>query len=85
MLWATWRRHPLTTLLHVLIALHMLILILGGAYTYARVPLGFWLQEALHLGRNLMIRLGTLTVIKTVHTLVWALFASCIAAIPFAF
>jgi len=41
-----------------LIALHLLVLILGGAYTYARVPLGFWLQEALHLGRNPYDKIG---------------------------
>jgi putative membrane protein len=57
---ATGRRYPLTTLLYVLIALHMLVLILGGAYTYARVPLGFWMQEALHLGRNPYDRIGHL-------------------------
>jgi putative membrane protein len=55
---ATWRRYPLTTLLYALIALHMGVLILGGAYTYARVPLGFWLQEALHLGRNPYDKIG---------------------------
>ena len=55
---ATWRRYPLTTLLYALIALHMLVLILGGAYTYARVPLGFWLQDALHLGRNPYDKIG---------------------------
>lgn len=57
-LWATWRRYPLTTLLYALIALHMGVLILGGAYTYARVPLGFWLQDALHLGRNPYDKIG---------------------------
>ncbi|CAN5350946.1 DUF2238 domain-containing protein [soil metagenome] len=57
-LWATWRRYPLTTLLYALIALHMLVLMLGGAYTYARVPLGFWLQDALHLGRNPYDKIG---------------------------
>ena len=57
-LWATWCRYPLTTLLYGLIALHILILILGGARTYARVPLGFWLQEALHLGRNPYDKIG---------------------------
>ena len=56
---ATWRRFPLTTLLYVLICVHALILILGGAYTYARVPLGFWLQELLSLGRNPYDRIGT--------------------------
>jgi putative membrane protein len=55
---ATWRRFPLTTLLYGLIALHALVLILGGAYTYARVPLGFWLQDALQLGRNPYDKIG---------------------------
>lgn len=55
---ATWRRYPLTTLLYSLIALHALVLILGGAYTYARVPLGFWLQDIFHLGRNPYDKIG---------------------------
>jgi len=55
---ATWRRFPLTTLLYGLIALHALVLIYGGAYSYARVPLGFWLQEALDLGRNPYDKIG---------------------------
>ena len=55
---ATWRRFPLTSLLYVLIALHALILIAGGAYTYARVPLGFWMQDLLHLSRNPYDKLG---------------------------
>jgi len=55
---ATRRRFPLSTLLYVLIALHALILILGGAHTYARVPLGFWLQELLHLSRNPYDKIG---------------------------
>jgi len=55
---ATWRRYPLCTLLYVLIALHMGVLMLGGAYTYARVPLGFWLQDALHLSRNPYDKIG---------------------------
>jgi putative membrane protein len=55
---ATGRRYPLTTLLYVLIALHMLVLIMGGAYTYARVPLGFWLQDMFHLGRNPYDKVG---------------------------
>jgi len=56
----TWRRFPLTTLLCVLIALHSLVLIYGGAYTYARVPLGFQLQELLGLQRNPYDRIGHL-------------------------
>jgi putative membrane protein len=56
----TWRRFPLTTLLCVLAALHALVLIYGGAYTYARVPLGFQMQELLGLQRNPYDRLGHL-------------------------
>lgn len=55
---ATRQRFPLTDLLYVLIALHALVLILGGAYTYARVPLGFWLQDAFELARNPYDRIG---------------------------
>jgi putative membrane protein len=54
----TWRRFPLTTLLCVLIASHALVLILGGTYTYARVPLGFRIQELLGLERNPYDRIG---------------------------
>jgi putative membrane protein len=54
----SWFRFPLTSLLYVLIALHAIILLVGGAYTYARVPLGYWVQDALHLARNPYDRLG---------------------------
>ena len=57
---ATYRRFPLTELLYLLIAAHALVLIVGGAYTYARVPLGFWLQDLLHLERNPYDRIGHL-------------------------
>ena len=55
---ATRRNFPLTTLLYVLICLHALVLILGGAYTYARVPLGAWVQQAFDLSRNPYDKLG---------------------------
>ena len=55
---ATWSRFPLTPLVYWLIAIHALILILGGHYTYARVPLGFWVQDWLDLARNHYDRLG---------------------------
>jgi putative membrane protein len=58
LLWLTWRRFPLTPLVYVLIALHAVILMVGGHYTYAEVPLGFWVQEALGLARNHYDRLG---------------------------
>ena len=57
----TWGRFPLTRLLYVLIALHCLLLIVGGHYTYAQVPLGFWVQDWLDLSRNHYDRLGHFT------------------------
>ena len=56
----TWRGFPLTPLLYRLIFLHALVLILGGYYTYARVPVGFWVQDLFDLGRNHYDRLGHL-------------------------
>lgn len=55
---ATRRSYPLTLLLTVLIAIHALVLIGGGAYTYARVPLGFWLQDMLGTLRNPYDKIG---------------------------
>jgi putative membrane protein len=55
---ATHQRYPLTGLLYFLIAVHALVLIYGGAYTYARVPLGFWLQDVLGFERNPYDRIG---------------------------
>ena len=55
---ATYRRFPLTRLTYTLLALHALILMVGGHYTYARVPLGFWVQDLLGLARNDYDRLG---------------------------
>src|SRR5258706_7515972 len=49
---ASYERFPLTGLLYALITVHALVLILSGAYTYARVPLGFWLQDWFMLERN---------------------------------
>jgi putative membrane protein len=57
-LFATYRRFPLTPLLYILIGIHALVLIAGGAYTYARVPLGFWLQHLLELSRNPYDKIG---------------------------
>lgn len=58
LLWATRRRFEFTTLVYALITIHGLILMLGGAYTYARVPLGAWVQEWFHLTRNPYDKLG---------------------------
>ncbi|HEX8474344.1 MAG TPA: DUF2238 domain-containing protein [Pyrinomonadaceae bacterium] len=57
-LWATARRFPLTPFLYRLILVHALILMLGAHYSYARVPLGFWMQDLLDLSRNHYDRLG---------------------------
>ena len=57
---ATAKRFPLTPLAYRLIFLHALILMVGGHYTYAEVPAGFWVEDALHLARNPYDRLGHL-------------------------
>ena len=55
---ATYRRFPLTSLLYACIFAHALVLMLGGAYTYARVPLGFEIADALGLHRNPYDKIG---------------------------
>ena len=57
-LWGTYRRFPLTTLLYACIFVHALVLMLGGAHTYARVPLGFQIAELLDLSRNPYDKIG---------------------------
>jgi putative membrane protein len=52
------RRFPLTPLLLVLLTIHAMILMLGGHYTYAEVPLGFWMRDAFGLARNDYDRIG---------------------------
>ncbi len=60
LLLVTFRRFPLTPLLYGLVAVHALILMYGGHYTYARTPLGFWLQDLFDLSRNHYDRIGHL-------------------------
>ena len=55
---ATRRRFPLTTLVYGLIAVHATILMVGGRYTYAEVPLFNWIRDIFHLARNHYDRLG---------------------------
>jgi putative membrane protein len=57
---ATHRRFPLTGLVYVLIALHALVLMVGGHWTYAAVPAGDWVKATFHLARNPYDRLGHL-------------------------
>ncbi len=54
----THRRFPLTSLLWVLLAIHACILMLGGKYTYAEVPIGNWVRDTFGLARNHYDRLG---------------------------
>ncbi|MBT0571704.1 DUF2238 domain-containing protein [Curvibacter sp. CHRR-16] len=58
LMWVTYKRFPLTTLLYALIFVHAVILLVGGAYSYARVPLGFDLQHWLGLSRNPYDKIG---------------------------
>jgi len=57
-LWLSYRRFPLSSVLYVCIFAHAIVLMVGGAYTYARVPFGFQLQEWLDLERNPYDRIG---------------------------
>ena len=58
LLLATRTRFPLTPLLYVLLFVHALILVVGGHYTYALVPFGFWMQDAFGFARNHYDRIG---------------------------
>ena len=55
---ALYRRFRFTPLVYRLVLLHALVLILGGHYSYAKVPLGYWMQDALNLSRNPYDRVG---------------------------
>ncbi len=57
---ATWWRFPLTPLAYRLLALHAVVLMVGGHWTYAEVPVGHWVKDWLHLARNPYDRLGHL-------------------------
>lgn len=56
----TYRSFPLTDLTYTLIAIHSVILVVGGHYTYAEVPVGFWIADWFDLTRNHYDRLGHL-------------------------
>ncbi|SFV90427.1 FIG01058491: hypothetical protein [hydrothermal vent metagenome] len=54
----TYKKFPLTPLLYTLILIHMIILMVGGHYTYAEVPLFDWIKEVLHQSRNNFDKVG---------------------------
>lgn len=58
LLFLSRERFPLTPLLLSLIFIHALVLMIGGHYTYARVPAGFWVQDWFGFHRNHYDRLG---------------------------
>jgi putative membrane protein len=55
---ATYARFPLTPLLYRLLFIHAAILLVGGHYTYAEVPVGFWLSDVFGFARNNFDRIG---------------------------
>ncbi len=57
-LWFTRERFPLTRLTCILILIHCVILMVGGHYTYAEVPLGDWIRDAFDQSRNDYDKLG---------------------------
>ena len=58
LIFALRRRFPLTPLVLTLLTLHAIILMVGGHYTYAEVPLGFWMEATFGFARNHYDRIG---------------------------
>lgn len=54
----SYKKFPLTHLLYILILIHAMILMVGGHYTYAEVPMFNWLRDAFNLSRNYYDRIG---------------------------
>lgn len=57
-LWVTRERFPLTPLVYALVLFHCVVLMVGGHYTYAEVPLGDWVRELVDGSRNNYDKLG---------------------------
>lgn len=57
-LWATRKSFPMTSLVYTLILIHCIILMVGGHYTYAEVPLFDWIQDEFGMVRNNYDKLG---------------------------
>ena len=60
-LFITYKKFPLSNLVYGLILFHAIILMIGGHYTYAEVPLFNWLRDTFDLSRNYYDRLGHFT------------------------
>lgn len=57
-LWTTRNSFPLTSLTYILILIHCIILMIGGHYTYAEVPLGNWVRDLFDHSRNNYDKVG---------------------------
>jgi len=57
---ATYRRYSLTPLVYRLLFVHATILMVGGHYTYAEVPLGYWMEDWFGFARNNFDKIGHL-------------------------
>jgi len=57
-LFFTYKRFPLTNLIYTLLIIHFVILAVGGIYTYAKVPLGYWMQDWFGFSRNNYDKIG---------------------------
>jgi putative membrane protein len=57
----TYKRFPLSDLTYTIIAIHAMILMLGGHYSYAKVPLGFWMEDWFGWTRNNYDKIGHFT------------------------
>ena len=57
-LFFTYKRFPFTRLIYVLLIIHFVILAVGGIYTYAKVPLGYWMQDWFGFSRNNYDKIG---------------------------
>ena len=54
----TYKRFTLTSLVYTLITIHAIILMFGGHYSYAKVPLGFWMEDWFGWTRNNYDKIG---------------------------
>ena len=57
---ATFKTYRLTPLTYRLLLLHAIILMVGGHYTYAEVPLGYWMEDWFGFARNNYDKIGHL-------------------------
>ena len=60
-LFFTYKRFPFTNLVYILLIIHFIILSVGGIYTYAKVPLGYWMQDWFGFSRNNYDKIGHFT------------------------